>query len=173
VKSQECTLGPLQALRVVSAEPPRALVMLLHGYAMRPEDLEPFAHSLRIPAEFYFPRGPQAAPNGARAWWPIDEERRSAQLAVGPRDLAEEFPAHRPAARADLLRCLAAARASHPGLPVVLGGFSQGGMLSCDSVLVGGAAVDALVMLSASRIAFEEWQPQRARLRDLPVLLSH
>jgi phospholipase/carboxylesterase len=172
VKSGECTLGPLRAIQV-SSDAPRALVILLHGYAMRPEDLEPFAHSLGISAEFYFPRGPQDAPNGARAWWPIDEERRSAQIAVGPRDLFEEFPAHRPAARADLLESLAAARLRHPGLPVVLGGFSQGGMLACDSVVVGGADVDALVMLSASRLAFEEWRPRHARLRERPVFVSH
>src|SRR6185295_11481995 len=77
------------------------------------------------------------------------------------------------AARAALIEFLAAARAAHPGLPLVLGGFSQGGMLACDTVLVGGTDVEALVLLSASRIAFDEWQPVAARLAALPVLVSH
>ena len=164
--------GGLTALRVATSEP-KAVVVLMHGYAMRPQDLEPFAHSLGIDAEFYFPQGPKLAPNGARAWWPIDEERRNAQIADGPRDLFEEFPPHRPDARAALGRFLAGLRSRHPTLPLVLGGFSQGGMLACDSVLCAQEDVAALVMLSSSRIAFEEWRRHRDRLAQLPVFVSH
>ena len=172
MKSVERTLGGLPALHVGSHDP-RALVVLMHGYAMQPSDLEPFAHSLGIRAEFYFPRGPQSAPNGARAWWPIDEERRSAQIAAGPRDLFEESPPHRPDARQALVRFLTAARTVHPTLPLVLGGFSQGGMLACDTLLCAHETVAALVMLSSSRIAFSEWLPHRQRLTELPVFVSH
>jgi phospholipase/carboxylesterase len=33
--------------------------------------------------------------------------------------------------------------------------------------------IEALVLLSASRIAVRDWQPHRARLSDLPVFVSH
>jgi phospholipase/carboxylesterase len=64
------------------------------------------------------------------------------------------------------------------GRPLVLGGFSQGGMLTCDSVVRAGVAaleVAALALFSASRIAFDEWEPLlgQAGLRELPVLVSH
>jgi phospholipase/carboxylesterase len=163
----------LTALRVGAPEQARVQVVLLHGYAMRPEDLEPFSHSLGSPALFYFPRGPQAVDAQTRAWWPIDEERRSRQLTLGPRDLHEEFPPGRLAARAALCTFLDSIRAQAPELPLVLGGFSQGGMLACDTVLCAGQQVAGLVMLSSSRLAFREWLENREALAGMPVLISH
>jgi predicted esterase len=172
MQSVACRLGPLEALRVGDAASARAVVVLLHGYAMRPEDLEPFARSLKLPALFYFPRGPRRVEPDLQCWWPIDEERRARALAVGPRDLHEEFPPGREAARAALNAALDAVRAEAPGLPLVLGGFSQGGMLSCDTVLQG-RRVSGLVLLSASRLALADWLPRASALAGLPVLVSH
>jgi phospholipase/carboxylesterase len=56
---------------------------------------------------------------------------------------------------------------------LVVGGFSQGGMLALDTVLRGSQTVDGLVLLSASRLAMSDWEPHRARLRQLPVFVSH
>jgi len=173
MQSQECTLGGLSALRVGTPERARMQVVLLHGYAMRPEDLEPFSHSLGTPALFYFPRGIHAVGATTRAWWPIDEERRSQQMTVGPRDLYRESPPGRPAARAALCAFLDAVRSQAPELPLVLGGFSQGGMLACDTVLCARQQVMGLVMLSSSRIAFSEWQSNFEVLAGMPVLVSH
>ncbi|HUQ08897.1 MAG TPA: hypothetical protein VM146_01185 [Steroidobacteraceae bacterium] len=167
------TLGALGALRAAPSSPPRAQVVLLHGYDMRPEDLEPFSHSLNLPATFYFPRAPLALPGGTRCWWPIDQERRARQIQAGPRDLFQENPPGRAAAREALGGFLDGVRALHPELPLLLGGFSQGGMLSCDVVLCAGQPAAGLILLSSSRIAFDEWQRERARLAGLPVLVSH
>ena len=120
-------------------------VVLLHGYDMRPEDLEPFSRSLNVPALFHFPRGPLSTPSGNRCWWPIDQERRSRQLEAGPRDLFEEAPPGRPAARDRLCVYLDELRASSPKLPLLLGGFSQGGMLACDTVLCARQPVSASI----------------------------
>ena len=173
LRSQECTIAGLTALRVGDPAQARAQVVLLHGYAMRPEDLEPFSHSLGIPAVFYFPRGPREVAPNARAWWPIDEERRSRQLAAGPRDLHEEFPPGRLAARTTLCGFLDAIRGQATELPLILGGFSQGGMLACDTVLSERQPVSGLVLLSSSRIAFSEWLTHRETLAGLPVFISH
>ena len=86
---------------------------------------------------------------------------------MGPADFC------RPAARATLCRFLDELRTEFPGLPLVLGGFSQGAMLACDAVLCARQAVSGLVMLSSSRIAFSEWLANREALSGLPVLLSH
>jgi phospholipase/carboxylesterase len=173
MQSQQCSYGGLSALRVGALETSRMQVVLLHGYAMRPEDLEPFSHSLGSPAVFYFPRGPHVLDERTCAWWPIDEERRSRQIASGARDLFEESPPGRPAARASLCAFLDVIRSQAPGLPLVLGGFSQGGMLACDTVLCARQPVAGLVMLSSSRIAFAEWRANREVLAGMPVLVSH
>jgi phospholipase/carboxylesterase len=167
------TLGALSALRFTPASATRLPVVLLHGYDMRPEDLEPFSHSLALPATFYFPRAPITLPSGTHCWWPIDQERRARQMQVGARDLFEENPPGRAAAREALGSFLDGVRARHPGQPLLLGGFSQGGMLSSDAVLCAAQAVAGLVLLSSSRIAFDEWRRERARLAGLPVLVSH
>jgi phospholipase/carboxylesterase len=173
MQAQEISLGELTALRVGARSAARAQVVLLHGYAMRPEDLEPFSHSLGSPATFYFPRGSHAVDARARAWWPIDSERRSQQLAVGPRDLYREFPPERATARMRLVEFLEAVRAQAPTLPLIVGGFSQGGMLACDTVLCARLPVSGLVMLSSSRIAFTEWRDNRQVLSGLPAFVSH
>ena len=157
-------IGPAQA--------PLTLV-LLHGYAMRPADLAPFAHSLGIPALFLYPEGPHTSPMGGHAWWEVDLGAREAALNIGPRDLAEDSPRGLPRARERLDEFLCAVAAKYPSPKRVLGGFSQGGMLSLDHVLRGSRPVDALALLSASRIALTEWLPHRGRLRDLPVYVSH
>jgi len=173
MESVACSLGDLTALRVGAPSKARAQVVLLHGYDMRPEDLEPFSHSLNMPAVFYFPRGPGALESGNRCWWPIDQERRTMQLRAGARDLFQESPAGRSAAREALCNCLDAVRAQAPHLPLVLGGFSQGGMLASDTVLCSRQPVDGLVMLSSSRIAYDEWLTNSAKLSELPVMVSH
>ena len=91
----------------------------------------------------------------------------------GPRDLYEENPPGRGAARERLRGFLDELRAQSPHLPLLLGGFSQGGMLACDTVLCARQRVSGLAMLSSSRIAFEEWQANCEALDGLPVLVSH
>jgi phospholipase/carboxylesterase len=171
--TRSITLGELSALHTAPSQPARLQVVLLHGYDMRPEDLAPFSHSLNLPATFYFPRAPLTLPAGTHCWWPIDQERRARQMQAGARDLFQENPPGRAAAREALGTFLEGVRALQPGLPLLLGGFSQGGMLSCDAVLCGGQSVTGLALLSSSRIAYDDWQQQRERLAGLPVLVSH
>ena len=57
--------------------------------------------------------------------------------------------------------------------PCVLAGFSQGGMLACDSVLMEAVEVAGLAIMSASGIAGAEWLGQRGRLEGVPAFVSH
>lgn len=165
----------IAGLRTIVVEPdvpPRLVVVLLHGYAMLPEALSPFARSIGIPARFLLPEGPlEASPEG-HAWWAIDDERRARAIASGPRDLSQEHPAGAQAARERLLSFLADGRSSG-GLPIALVGFSQGGMLACDTVLRARPEIAALGLLSSSRIMLDEWTPLVHALQGLPVLVSH
>ena len=175
-------IAGLRTTAVGNPDAPLTLV-LLHGYDMRPTDLAPFAHSIGIPAYFLLPQGPVSSPNGAHAWWEVDREARESALCVGPRDLANDHPHGLAAARKQFGQFLAAVTAeAKPGPTAsrttrrpttIIGGFSQGGMLALDWVLRGNQRVDGLALLSTSRLALSEWEPQRDRLRNLPVFLSH
>lgn len=167
-------------LRVVSVgEPDEAaqVVILLHGFTMTPRDLSPFAHAMRHPAWFLFPEGPLEATPGGRAWWHIDAARREEALTHGPRDFAEQHPPDLPLARHRLADLIAALAPRIGSRPLFLGGFSQGAMLSCDTVLRTTFPLAGLVLLSGSRIAWSEQEPLFAsaqeRLRGLPTFVSH
>lgn len=152
----------------------RCLVLLLHGLTMLPETLEPFAKVLEPQARVRCPAGPVHYPDGSLSWWPVDLAKREAALALAPSDLAERSPKDRARARAVLHEAVLAARAEHPGLPLVLAGFSQGGMLAVDYLLQHEAAkADALALMSASRIDIHTWQPLLPRLSGLPIWITH
>jgi phospholipase/carboxylesterase len=165
-------IAGLTTTAVGSTDAPLALV-LLHGYAMRPADLSPFAHSLGVPALFLLPQGPVTSPIGGHAWWPVDLDAREAAISRGPRDLTNDYPGGLAAARDRLGAFLDEVATRFRPRRVALGGFSQGGMLSLDWILRGSRPVDSLVLLSASRLAARDWESHRARLRDLPVFVSH
>ena len=173
VPTEARAVAGLRTLVVSTAPTPALAVIVLHGYAMEPEELAPFAQSIGVSGRFYFPAGPVAAEPRGSAWWPIDQARRRVALARGPRDLHEEHPAGAGAARQRLVDLLAAVRSECPGASVALVGFSQGGMLACDTVLRAHPAVDALALLSSSRIAADEWETLAPHLAGLPVLVTH
>ena len=151
------------------------VVLLLHGLTMDPAVLQPFAQTLGPATQGLTPAGPVVYPDGSRSWWPVDLGKRAARLAAGPVDLADRSPAGRDRARAALDDAIAQAREAHPGRPIVLAGFSQGGMLALDWWLLGqpAAEVKGLALLSSSRIAVDEWRPHLQRLAGVPVLLAH
>jgi len=174
LREERIELGGLPAIAV--GDPNARVVMVLsHGFQMEPADLSPFAHSIRAPAWFLFPEAPQPAEPRGRAWWFIDAKLRDEALLRGPRDFAIQHPPDLPAARATMLAFLEAAKERAAGRKFVVGGFSQGGMLTCDTLLRSGLGVDAMALLSASRIAYDEWEPLVARrpFAGRPVLVSH
>ena len=166
-------LGGMRTTLVQPSGTAECTVVLLHGYAMTPNDLVPFARSLRLPVLFAFPEGPLPAEPGGRAWWAIDAAARAASLEYGPRDLKAEYPAGRAVARSRLRGMLSALRARGGDTPLVLGGFSQGAMLACDHAIMDGARIDGLIAMSASRIAIDDWLPSIGRLSGLPAFVSH
>ena len=162
--------------------PARAAVLLLHGLDMGPATLAPFVRTLRLPAWVALPEGPLPRPGGGHAWWPVDDAARALRLASGPSDFAAMDPPGRASARVRVRQALAALRAqAGPDVPLAVAGFSQGAMLALDALLVddGGApaalrpGVDALMLWSASRLAFAHWAPNLARLAGLAVQQLH
>ncbi|MCC6216839.1 MAG: hypothetical protein IT376_18415 [Polyangiaceae bacterium] len=158
-------------------------VVLLHGYGAPGTDLLPLWRELRAPAgtRFVFPEGPIAlsgpmAPPGGRAWWNLDLERiLRATLAGGARVLHDETPPGLAEARAlvtELLDQLERDWRVPPG-QLVLGGFSQGAMLSCDVALRSARPLAGLVLMSGTIICAPEWAARYPLRRGLKTLLSH
>ena len=55
----------------------------------------------------------------------------------------------------------------------VIGGFSQGAMLTCDAVLHTTAPFAGLVQLSGNLLAHPVWSPLMSKRKGLPVFQSH
>jgi phospholipase/carboxylesterase len=153
------------------------VVVLCHGFGAPGDDLVGLVPYLRAPAgtRFVFPAAPLAPEGlaGGRAWWMIDLER----LQMGarrPRDTTE-IPAGLAEARAQLAALLDAVSSelAVPGERLVLGGFSQGAMLSLDVALHRPSPLAGLVLLSGTLIAEREWSARLPARRGLPVFLSH
>ncbi|MEP7041531.1 MAG: hypothetical protein ABI843_00625 [Dokdonella sp.] len=161
-------VGGLSTIAIGSADAD-TIVVFLHGRSMQATDVAPFAHSLGVPAWYLFPDAPLLATPDGRCWWPRDVETHARATAAGLLDRAATDPPGRAEARARLDAFCAELPADRR---LVLVGFSQGGMLAMDAVLHG-TRVDALALLSSSRIAFDDWQPRLARLSGLPILIAH
>jgi phospholipase/carboxylesterase len=154
--------------------PNAPVVILLHGFLGMVDDLAPFARSLRVPGRFIVPHGIyDMAPLRGRAWWPIDVDERDAQIAKGPRDLSTFVPDGLAHARNVVSELIDELRRESPNAPLVLGGFSQGGMLCSDIVFRTDFPIAALALFSSARIAAGEWRAGYARRTEMPVFMSH
>ncbi|HEY1905807.1 MAG TPA: dienelactone hydrolase family protein [Myxococcaceae bacterium] len=172
--------------REAGARPP-LLVVFCHGYGASGEDLVPFVPELLereprlAPVRFAFPAGPielgQAAWGDARAWWPLDWMKLAAlsRSPEGREALRDEVPEGLVSARRKLQGSIDALLAGSGVTPerVVLGGFSQGGMLATDLALHWEHRPAALVALSAVPVAADTWRKLAPRRAGLPVILSH
>lgn len=156
-------------------------VILLHGFGAPGNDLVPIGDALAVPSgtRFIFPEGPLSLSFGygdSRAWWLIDMARMEADRAAGRiRDLSAEVPRGLAQAREALEQLLAELPRV---LPVdykktVIGGFSQGAMLTCDLAMRTAYPFAGLVQLSGTLLARQEWRPAVAKRSGLPVFQSH
>jgi phospholipase/carboxylesterase len=157
------------------------VVILLHGFGAPGADLVPLADVLDVPAgmRFIFPEGPlwlSFGPSDARAWWIIDMARIQADRAAGrTRDISMEVPKGLSLARVQTLEFL---KDLPRHLPIefartVIGGFSQGAMLTCDAVLQTDYPFAGLMQLSGNLLAQPVWGPLMPKRRGLPVFQSH
>jgi phospholipase/carboxylesterase len=156
------------------------VVVLLHGFGAPGDDLVPLWRVLAAPrgTRFVFPEAPVslgAEYAGGRAWWWVDLEERMRRRAAGEATDIATVPEGLAESRAKVQAMLAALTGAlrPPAGKVVLGGFSQGAMLSLDVALHSADALAGLVLMSGTHIASDEWAPRFASRRGLPVFMSH
>lgn len=157
------------------------VVMLLHGFGAQGDDLVPLADVIDVPAKtrWLFPEAPLSLNMGlgdSRAWWIIDFARIQEDRAAGRiRDLSIEVPQGLVLAHERMVTFL---KELPRQLPIdykktVIGGFSQGAMLTCDAVLQTDYPFAGLVQLSGNLLAQAVWGPLMPRRKGLPVFQSH
>lgn len=157
------------------------LVVLLHGFGAPGDDLVALAEVIDVPAgtRWLFPEGPLSlsfGPSEARAWWMIDMARIAQDRAAGRvRDLSQDIPKGLAPMREKLLAVLKEIEQQLGADPrkTVLGGFSQGAMLSCDAVLHSDRPYAGLILLSGNLLAQPLWGPLMPKRKGLPVFQSH
>jgi phospholipase/carboxylesterase len=151
-------------------QPGGRVVVLLHGWGAPGTDLVPLGRLYAGPrTRVVIPAAPLPHPFGGRAWWDLDLER----LQRRDHALMSDIPDGLPAARARVQGLLADLRARYRPDALILGGFSQGGMLAMDVALAANPAVDRVAVLSGALIAEPLWRKEMERGPALPVLLTH
>jgi phospholipase/carboxylesterase len=157
------------------------LIVLLHGFGAPGDDLVPLWRQLDVPrnTRFAFPEAPIELGGGygdSRAWWMIDIVALERAVREGTlRDRSKEVPEGMSEAREQVALMLSELERELGAAPesVVLGGFSQGAMLSCDLALRSDRPLLGLVLMSGTLLAEDEWTAAAPRRRGLPVLQSH
>ncbi len=169
--------APAHRLMRVTTDEGGPLIVLLHGFAGTPEDLEPFAHSMGVGARFVFPEGTADLAEfdlPGRGWWPSDGVARASALRDGvARDLSDFQPTGLQSAHETMSALLDELTAEAKGAPLVLGGFSQGAMLAFDIALRSERGIAGMVQLSGARIAQRVWNPLLSKRAGMRAFLSH
>ncbi|WP_077025974.1 alpha/beta hydrolase [Fuerstiella marisgermanici] len=187
--SQE-TYGGLTC-RVIDALPqgqqPDAVMVLCHGFGAPGDDLAAFGPHLLSSSEdiaeryrFVFPEAPidltPMGMPGGRAWWPIN----MAQLAEinQTEDYSKLTTVEPPgmSAASDQLAATVKEIQAANGIDdsaTVLGGFSQGAMVTSNIVLRDGFVPKLMVLFSGTLLNSEVWKKQAANHAGCPVLQSH
>lgn len=189
MRAPRTTLGGLQCVVAqATQDPPRLLVLLCHGFGAPGEDLVPFAAELvRLrpeleQARFVFPAAPLSlgwtGMGEGRAWWNIDFQQMEGALregAKGVQRLHAGTPDGLPQARRMVREALdvACRQANLPLSRAVLGGFSQGSMVTTDVALRLEEAPAGLCVLSGTLVSEPEWRRLAPSRAGLPVFQSH
>lgn len=181
------TLGSLRCLVVDGSNAPRIPVILCHGYGAPGDDLASLTPHLiewigRDSADlrFIYPEAPHdlsemGMPEG-RAWWPLNMMALQELMQTNRFDeLHDRVPPGIDEARAALQETVATVLAELPeDTPYVLGGFSQGAMLTMDLALRGEMRPPSLlVQFSGTLVCESQWKENLDRLSETHVLQSH
>ena len=166
--------------RIYGPADAKVTVVLLHGFGAGGDDLVPLGQYMGAPAARYvFPAAPLELGGlygDSRAWWLIDLMKLEHDLRTGNvRDRRAEVPEGLPEVRAQVSRFLDALeeRYAITDADIILGGFSQGAMLSLDVALHRDTPPAALVLMSGTLLAEDEWTPRMKKLAGVPIVQSH
>lgn len=156
------------------------VVVFLHGFGAPGDDLVPLGEMLAGALDgvrFVCPAAPMDLGRQygyGRAWWMIDMARIERSIMTGESyDLSKETPVGLAPAREKLVALLGEIDTELRPSKLVLGGFSQGAMLSLDTALRTDRALAGVTLLSGTLVAEAEWRPLLPARKGLKVFQSH
>lgn len=183
VYSRQSTIAGLQCHVVGNSDAPSLAVIIAHGYGANYDDFVDVGSQLLGPlsresigAVFIFPNGFLPLPGGGgaqRSWWPIDFQALFGEVLSGR--LHFHTPPGLDEARKRMVGLIDALKAQYslPTKRIVIGGFSQGAMLTTDVALHLPEPPAALLVLSGTYVAEPVWKPLVANRKGLKVLQQH
>jgi phospholipase/carboxylesterase len=171
--------GELNARVVGNGE--ELVVVLLHGFGAPGDDLVALASVMNAPkgTRFVFPEAPISFSMGfgeSRAWWMIDMLHLQTMLMQGRfEELKREVPDALERSREQLEKLLDGVQAKYgvAGSRLVLGGFSQGAMLSLDLALRSDRPLAGLILFSGTIMCADDWKRRFSSRSGIPILQSH
>jgi phospholipase/carboxylesterase len=160
-------VAPL-AVIVRGGEGPPTLV-LLHGYGSNAEDWLQFEGKILMPEDgrVIYPQGPLRSPGGSRGWWWLDLPGH-----VPPGARLPDYSAANPGGLKVASRLVGNLLDDIEG-PIVLGGFSQGAMLSAEIAFQTDQALAGLILLGGTTVNEAAWLERVPGRRRLPIFIGH
>jgi len=152
-------------------------VILLHGAGANRHDLAPLSQFLDGEGNYdwYFPEAPLVLNPifNMHIWFPVDEViGLLADPNTDSNDVADYIPPLMESARKSLDEFIENLLPSYDR--IVIGGFSQGAMMSADYYLRNcQEKVEALLLFSGSSIDHKTWLKNMASVPKIPVFQSH
>ncbi|HCS53229.1 hypothetical protein [Rubinisphaera sp.] len=184
---QEQQIGPLKCRIVGNPKVAKLTAVFCHGYGAPGTDLVQLAPEIlgldeRLDGQvaFVFPEAPLSLAElgmpGGRAWWEINMMRL--QQLLQTRQIEKLVMAEPPGLKEarELFQKFLEALQSEYDLTMdrlILGGFSQGAMLTTDFFLRTSDQPAGLCLYSGTTICLEDWQKLAQKKTKLPILQSH
>lgn len=160
-----------------------SVVILCHGYGAPATDLIPIGHELAGDEEcsgtlFVFPEAPYSLDEfseyDARAWWPL-----SLRMLEDAMSDPQVLPKHTPeglGSANEKLQKLTDSISKSFGIPyhqIVIGGFSQGAMLSTECFLSHPQPLGGLAIFSGTLICKPNWAEKASKMESARIVQTH
>lgn len=144
-------------------------VVLLHGYGSRAEDWLQFVDRIQPPdnARLIFPQAPlRGLFVERRGWWWLRDGLRGQRMPL------PDFSGVNPGGIKIASRRMRDFLGTVNG-PIILGGFSQGAMLSAEVAFHTDQDLAGLVMLAGTTVNEAAWVERFAGRRRMPIFIAH
>lgn len=167
----------IECLTLIRPEANKTVIML-HGFGADMNDLAPL-HSYLDPTgkfNWIFPNGIQEVPIGphmtGRAWFPIRmADIEAAAMRGQVVDFSDVFPDGMKEAEERLKSLINHLRLDLKDL--ILGGFSQGAMMTCQVALTLDRDIKAMILFSGTCINRKVWEQNAPLHKSIPFIQSH
>jgi len=172
-------IGPLNAIVKNNVSDADTAFVILHGYGADATDLAPLSNVIDTPepCNFYFLQAPLSLNLGhgfmGRAWFNIDQSELMQKVR---QDFSEKTSPELIDTTNKVIESLKEILKTHK--KIILGGFSQGAMITANTYLVSSLNEDSLpieklVLFSGARVNLDIWKQAIPTAKKIPFFQSH